>query len=199
MPKAARATKARKKSKTSKKRKAAPRKKAAVSEAKAPSAASSVSSAKAMLSAKTVAAAEPTKDRDPAKLAPAFRVKLEAVLAKLAAEGKPFKFDEGFRTVDRQQWLYGSGRPTAKPYGRKGDIVTYKDGVKELSNHQGNGTAGSGRAADCYPMANGKIIWPPPPMSDPRWKRFAELARAQGLEAGYDWPKFKDIPHVELK
>jgi len=196
MPPTARATKARKKRKTSKKRKAAPRKKAAVTEVKALSA---PSSAKAVLAAKTAAAAEPAKDRDPAKLAPAFRVKLEAVLAKLAAEGKPFKFDEGFRTVDRQQWLYGSGRPTAKPYGRAGAIVTYKDGVHELSNHQGNGTAGSGRAADCYPMANGKIVWPPPPISDPRWKRFAELARAQGLDAGYDWPTFKDIPHIELK
>jgi hypothetical protein len=154
--------------------------------------------AKAMLSAKTAAAAEPAKDRDPAKLAPAFRAKLDAVLAKLAAEGTPFKFDEGFRTVERQQWLYGSGRPNA-PFGRTGPIVTQKDGVKELSNHQGNGTAGSGRAADCYPMANGKIIWPPPPISDPRWKRLADLAKAQGLDAGYSWPTLKDLPHIELK
>ena len=158
------------------------------------------SAAKAMLSAKTAAAAEPPKDRDPAKLAAAFRVKLQAVLDQLSAEGTPFKFDEGFRTVDRQQWLYGSGRPAAKPYGRSGPIVTQRDGVNKLSNHQGNGTAGSGRAADCYPaQANGKIIWPPPPMSDPRWKRFADLAKAQGLEAGYYWPTLKDLPHIELK
>jgi len=158
-----------------------------------------VSSPKAMLSAKTVAAAEPPKDRDPAHLAAAFRAKLDAVLATLAAEGTPFKFDEGFRTVDRQQWLYGSGRPDAKPYGRPGPIVTHKDGVHDLSNHQGNGTVGSGRATDCYPMANGKIIWPPPPMSDPRWKRYADVARAQGLEAGYYWPTLRDLPHIELK
>ncbi|PYQ28166.1 MAG: hypothetical protein DMF56_17170 [Acidobacteria bacterium] len=157
-------------------------------------------SADAMLSAKAAAAAEPPKDRDPAKLAAAFRTKLDAVLAKLAAEKTPFKFDEGFRTVERQQWLYGSGRPAVKPYGRSGPIVTHKDGVKELSNHQGNGKAGSGRAADCYPAkANGKIIWPPPPGNDPRWKRFADVAREQGLDAGYYWTDLKDLPHIELK
>src|ERR1051326_6551070 len=154
----------------------------------------------AMLSAKAAAAAEPPKDRDPAQLVEAFRTKLNAVLAKLKDEGTPFKFDEGFRTVARQQWLFGSGRPKEKPYGRPGPVVTYKDGVKELSDHQGNGKAGSGRAADCYPAkANGQIIWPPPPGSDPRWKRYADLAREQGLEAGYYWPTLKDLPHIELK
>ena len=153
-----------------------------------------------MLLVKAAAAVEPPKNRDPKNLAAAFRTKLNAVLAKLKAEKTPFKFDEGFRTVARQQWLYGSGRPDEKPYGRPGPIVTYKDGVKELSNHQGNGKAGSGRAADCYPAkANGKIIWPPPPGSDSRWKRYAELAREQGLDAGYDWPTLKDLPHIELK
>jgi hypothetical protein len=160
---------------------------------------SQTSTPKAMLVAKAAAAAEPPKDRDLGHLLPAFRTKLEAVLAKLATEGTPFKFDEGFRSVDRQQWLYGSGRPGAKPYGRSGPIVTYKDGVTHLSNHQGDGTAGSGRAADCYPMANGKIIWPPPPISDPRWKRYADLAVSEGLGAGYYWPSFKDIPHIELQ
>ena len=156
------------------------------------------SSPNAMLSAKTAAAAEQPKDRDYAKLSSAFRAKLQSVLAKLAEEGMPFKFDEGFRTIARQQWLFGSGRPN-EPYGRSGPIVTHKDGVKNLSNHQGNGKAGSGNAADCYPLAaNGKIIWPPPPMNDPRWKRFADVAKEHGLEAGYYW-KMKDLPHIELK
>lgn len=165
----------------------------------APAAKPKAYSATALLSAKAAAAAEPPKDRDAAHLFPAFAAKLQSILVQLEKEGTPFKFDEGFRTVERQQWLYGSGRPSAKPFGRSGPIVTYKDGVRELSNHQGDGNPGSGRAADCYPMANGKIIWPPPPMKDPRWKRYAELARANGLTAGYDWPKLQDIPHIELR
>ncbi len=150
------------------------------------------------LFAKTTAAAEPPINRDPAHLLPEFRAKLDAVLAQLAAEGTPFKFHEGFRTAERQQWLYGSGRPDVKPYGRPGDVVTQRDGVKRLSNHQGNGTPGTGRAADCYPTENGKVIWPPPKANDPRWRRYADLARAEGLDAGFDWTSFKDLPHVEL-
>ncbi|HJW95018.1 MAG TPA: M15 family metallopeptidase [Thermoanaerobaculia bacterium] len=167
--------------------------------AKKPAALPAAAAAKAMLSAKTAAAAEPPKDRDYAHLSGEFRAKLQAVLAQLEKEGTPFKFDEGFRPVERQQWLYGSGRPNAKPFGRPGPVVTQKDGVKNLSNHQGDGTTGSGNAADCYPMAGGKIIWPPPKDSDPRWKRYAELAEAQGLQAGMNWPTLRDTPHVELK
>jgi hypothetical protein len=103
-----------------------------------------------------VIANEPPADRDPAHLLPEFWTKLTAALADLAAMGTPFRFVEGFRSVDRQQWLYGSGRPNATPYGRAGNVVTIRDGVTRRSNHQGNGVAGSGRAADCYPARMGR-------------------------------------------
>src|ERR1043165_3044791 len=59
-----------------------------------------------------VLAAEPPINADPANLDAPFRGKLNAALADLSAQGKPFKLVEGFRTTDRQQWLYGSGRPS---------------------------------------------------------------------------------------
>ena len=140
---------------------------------------------------------EPPIDRDPAKLDPEFRTKLLKTLEILKAEGIPFKFHEGFRTVQRQQWLFGQGRPTAKPFGRPGPIVTQKNGTTNLSNHQGNGTAGSGRAADCYPLdKNGKVTLNAPQKT---WKRYAEVAESQGLTAGFRWTKPHDPPHVELR
>jgi hypothetical protein len=140
---------------------------------------------------------EPPIDRDPAKLDPDFRARLMKTLDLLKAERLPFKFHEGFRTVQRQQWLFGQGRPAAKPFGRTGNIVTQKDGVKNLSNHQGNGTPGSGCAADCYPLdANGKVTLNAP---DKVWKRYAEVAEAQGLTAGFRWSKPHDPPHIELR
>jgi hypothetical protein len=143
-----------------------------------------------------VLAAEPPRDTDPANLVAEFRTKLQSALNALSVGGTPFKFHEGFRTVDRQQWLWGSGRPTEKPYGREGSIVTYKDGVKKLSNHQGDGTPGSGRAADCYPLnENGKVYIPK--SSDPVWTTYANAVKAQGLTAGHDW-NMKDSPHCEL-
>lgn len=142
-------------------------------------------------------AAQPPINNDPSDLEPAFWTKLDAALTALANAGTPFKLVEGFRTVERQQWLYGSGRPSAKPYGRSGPIVTHRDGVRQRSNHQGDGTAGSGRAADCYPLRDGKVYIPK--ATDPIWKTYADALRAGGLTAGYYWPKFKDAPHAELE
>ena len=140
---------------------------------------------------------EPPIDRDPKKLDPAFRAKLMKTLQILKAEGIPFKFHEGFRTVQRQQWLFGQGRPTAKPFGRPGPIVAQKNGTTNLSNHQGNGTAGSGCAADCYPLnKKGKVTLNAPQKV---WKRFAAVAESQGLTAGFRWTKPHDPPHIELR
>ena len=89
-------------------------------------------------------ALEPGIDSNPADLDPTFRAKLNAALVTLQTANIPFKLVEGFRTVDRQQWLYGSGRPSVTPYGRPGKIVTNADGVTNKSKHQGAGTAGTG-------------------------------------------------------
>lgn len=140
---------------------------------------------------------EPPIDRDPMKLDPAFREKLLATLKILKAEKIPFKFHEGFRTVQRQQWLFGQGRPTAKPFGRPGIIVTERNGTTNRSNHQGDGTAGSGCAADCYPLdAKGRVKLDAPKKV---WKRYAEVAESQGLTAGFRWTKPHDPPHIELR
>jgi hypothetical protein len=150
----------------------------------------------AMLKA-TAIAAEPPINADPTNLDPAFRVKLDAALARLASDRRPFKFVEGFRTVERQQWLFGSGRPAVMPFGRPGPIVTNADGVTKHSNHQGDGIPGSGRAADCYPLRNGKVHIPP--NTDPLWTAYASAVVEQGLVAGHNFSSIKDSPHCELK
>lgn len=143
-----------------------------------------------------VVAAEPPPDPNPANLAPPFREKLAAVLAALASQGSPFRLVEGFRTLERQQWLYGSGRPSAVPYGRPGPILTNADGVLARSKHQGNGTPGSGLAADCYPLRDGKVYIPG--NDDPIWDRYAAAVVGQGLVAGRNFQTLRDSPHCEL-
>jgi hypothetical protein len=145
---------------------------------------------------KGVLVLEPPRDSSPENLAPEFRTKLMAALADLAGRGTPFTFVEGFRTVERQQWLFGSGRPQAVPFGRAGSIVTKRDGVTKLSNHQGSGVPGSGRGADCYPTRDGRVFIPP--ASDPLWRAYADAVKRQGLQAGLDFPSFPDAPHCEL-
>lgn len=149
----------------------------------------------AALKAITVAA-EPPIDNDVAHLDQPFRGKLDAALSQLSSQGIPFRFVEGFRTRDRQQWLYGSGRPSATPYGRPGPILTNADGVNSLSKHQGDGTIGSGKAADCYPLRDGGVYIPP--NTDPVWTSYAHAVTAQGLVAGQNFPSLKDSPHCEM-
>jgi hypothetical protein len=149
----------------------------------------------ASLKAITVAA-QPPIDHDPTHLDAMFRSKLDAALSELSARGTPFRFVEGFRTTDRQQWLFGSGRPSAVPYGRPGPILTNADGVNSLSKHQGNGTVGSGKAADCYPLRGGSVYIPP--NTDPVWTMYAAAVTAQGLVAGQNFSTLKDSPHCEL-
>jgi hypothetical protein len=141
-------------------------------------------------------AAEPPIDADPTHLAPLFRAKLNASLQDLADQNKPFKFVEGYRTTDRQQWLYGSGRPKVVPHGRPGPILTNADGVTKRSKHQGEGTPGSGWAADCYPVKDGSVYIPP--SSHPIWSAYATAVTDQGLVAGHHWSTQKDSPHCEL-
>jgi len=142
-------------------------------------------------------AVEPPIDGSTANLFPAFNTRLQAALAQLAGANTPFKLVEGFRSTERQQWLYGSGRPGAKLYGRPGPIVTNADGVMKRSNHQGDGAPGSGRAADCYPTRNGKVYIPA--ASDPVWDAYANAVKAQGLVAGHHFRSLKDSPHCELR
>ena len=131
---------------------------------------------------------EPPINRNPDDLDPEFRRRLAATLGELALRGKPFKFNEGFRTVDRQKWLYASGRT------RAGAVITKRDGVMRLSNHQGTGKPGTGKAADCYPIINGKVVVDPP---TEYWEEYASVAEANGLSAGHRW-KQVDSPHVDL-
>lgn len=133
---------------------------------------------------------EPPINRNPADLDPEFRKRLAKTLGDLALEGIYFKFHEGFRTVARQQWLYAQGRT------REGVVVTSKNGTTNMSNHQGSGELGSGKAADCYLLVNGKVVLNAPAAI---WKRYAEVAEANGLTAGYRWTKPHDPPHIELK
>ncbi len=149
---------------------------------------SEIEGARAVRAAARQRSAEPRSDVPPTS---------DGCVDDLDTRGTPFKLVEGFRTVERQQWLFGSGRPNAEPFGRDGPIVTYRDGVKALSNHQGTGQPGTGCGADCYPMRNGKVFVPP--STDRLWDEYATALERQGLIAGHRWTKLKDSPHAEMQ
>jgi len=61
---------------------------------------------------------ETVRNVDPTCLHPVFRQKAQELLCRLAAENIPFRLFEGFRSPERQQYLYAQGRT------RPGPVVT---------------------------------------------------------------------------
>jgi peptidoglycan L-alanyl-D-glutamate endopeptidase CwlK len=63
---------------------------------------------------------EPPPNSDPVCLHPVFREKVRSLLDRLNAEGIPFRLFEGFRSLERQQYLYAHGRAGWSSYHRYG-------------------------------------------------------------------------------
>ena len=122
---------------------------------------------------------ETERNSDPALLHPVFREKVEDLLKRLAAEGVPFALFEGFRSPERQQFLYAQGRT------RPGAIVT--KARPWASYHQ------YGLAADFVLLVNGEWSWDTSGAKARWWKRLPEIGKELGLE-----PLLFEMPHLQL-
>lgn len=109
--------------------------------------------------------------------------------------GRPFTVSEVFRTADRQKALYAQGR--TKP----GPIVTERDGVTKVSDHQLR------LAADIYPNflppeneTPGIIATDTADIRNAKRKLhayllIADVAKQYGIEQPYTKGRFIDLPH----
>jgi len=131
--------------------------------------------------ASAVVAIDPTKrDTDLSHLHPTVRDKVTAVQTQLDAESIPMKIFEGYRSPQRQAYLYAQGRTT------RGPKVTNADAWK--SYHQ------YGVAADFVRFENGNWNWNDSSAQDKaQWDRYHQIARDNGLE-----PLSFERPHVQL-
>lgn len=111
-------------------------------------------------------------------LHPLFRTALQQLLALLAAEDRPFRVFEAFRTPERQRWLYEQGRS------RPGSIVT--KALPWQSFHQ------YGLGADLVLFVGGQWTWSDAGPLRAHWQRLPVLARQVGLRT-LTW----EAPHVE--
>ena len=90
---------------------------------------------------------EPTRNSDPARLHPVFRHKTAELLEALSDESIPFRLFEGFRSLERQGYLYAQGRT------RPGAIVT-KGGLIFIG--------GGDLAFHAIDKATGRDLWSAP-------------------------------------
>jgi peptidoglycan L-alanyl-D-glutamate endopeptidase CwlK len=122
---------------------------------------------------------EPTRSFDPALLHPIFREKARQLLQQLAAEQIPFRLFEGFRSPQRQRYLYANGRT------RSGPVVTRA--LPWSSYHQ------YGLAGDFVLLQNGEWNWDTSGAKAAWWKRLSELGKQLQLE-----PLRFEMPHLQL-
>lgn len=122
---------------------------------------------------------EPKRNSDPACLHPVFRQKAAELLEILAGEQIPFRLFEGYRSPERQQYLYAQGRT------RPGKIVT-KAGPW-TSYHQ------YGMAGDFVLFENGRWSWDASGPKARKWQRLQEVGKQLGLE-----PLSFEAPHLQL-
>jgi peptidoglycan L-alanyl-D-glutamate endopeptidase CwlK len=122
---------------------------------------------------------ERTRNSDPACLHPIFREKARELLDRLAAESIPFRLFEGFRSPERQQYLYSQGRTWPGP------IVT--KALPWTSYHQ------YGLAGDFVLFENGRWSWETGGVRKGYWARLLEIGKQLGLE-----PLRFEMPHLQV-
>jgi hypothetical protein len=119
------------------------------------------------------------RDRDMAKLHPKVREAVAATLSALTAKGIPFRVFEGFRTPERQTWLYAQGRT------RTGAKVTRAQAWQSMHQY--------GLATDLVLFTDGGWSWDDSGSKRAWWAEMQKEARKQGLA-----PLSFELPHVEL-
>lgn len=126
------------------------------------------------------AGAVEVRDRDMRRLHPVVRQAVESTVAALNSSGIPFRVFEGFRTPERQRWLFAQGRT------RPGSIVTKAKPWQSMHQY--------GLAVDLVLFDNGQWSWDDSGSRKNWWTEMHEVARQHDLV-----PLSFEMPHVELK
>ena len=126
---------------------------------------------------------------------------VKVMMAAIKNSPVDFTVTEGLRSQARQQEIWKQGRFTKEP------IVTYKDGVKKLSNHQDEADGKKdnlGSTVDLYTFFLGQVqVGHKDTVKNLKLiaahikKVAAELKI--GITWGGDWKNPYDPPHFELK
>lgn len=126
-----------------------------------------------------VPSSEPPIDRDKSKLEPDFVRMLNRFELLLQARNLPAELFEGFRSAERQAWLYAKGRTLP------GRVITNAGPGESVHQY--------GRAAD-YVFKNGQDRWTW--SGEWNWDALGNCAKAVGMVWGGDW-RSRDCPHVQ--
>lgn len=133
------------------------------------------------MSAGAVAAAgvAPRVNRDPALLAPRFRLTVQRAIVACHARGLDAFVYEGYRSAELQAHYYAQGRTIVPPYA---PVTNARSNLESWH--------GFGLAVDVISRSRG---WNP----GAEWfERVADVFRAHGMRWGGEWV-MKDLPHFQ--
>lgn len=116
----------------------------------------------------------------PTRLLPNVQLKAEKLIAVMHTQGFDVVINQGFRSIDEQNYLYAQGRT------RPGAIVTNAKGGESFHNY--------GVAVDIVFLKDGHPSW----NEEHPWARLGREGKALGFEWGGDWVSFVDRPHFQL-
>jgi peptidoglycan L-alanyl-D-glutamate endopeptidase CwlK len=95
-----------------------------------------------------------------------------------------------YRDHAHQDWLFGQGRPSARPHGRPGPIVTNARGGQSIHNYR--------LAFDFFRNVPGKAFADSTAEERAFWDTGGRLWREMGGTWGGSWRGFPDRPHCEF-
>ena len=105
-------------------------------------------------------------DRDLTKLTPEMEEQVSLALAECYSEGLQIFITEGYRSQERQNYLYEQGRS------RAGNIITW---TLRSMHTKGLAIDIAYRGGQLYPNTD-----------DPRWRQVADIFKKYGIDWGYD-------------
>jgi peptidoglycan L-alanyl-D-glutamate endopeptidase CwlK len=120
-------------------------------------------------------------NRDLDALQPVVRDAAKAALAECKAKGLSVIVTNTYRSGQEQTELYAQGRTAP------GKIVTNAKAGQSLHQYR--------VALDIVPNPNGKPDWNG---DHPIWHEIAAVFIAHGFEWGYNWKRFKEMPHFQM-
>lgn len=120
-------------------------------------------------------------DRNLNDLHPIVRDKAEQALAECKAKGIDVLVTCTLRTGEEQNQLFAQGRT------EPGRVITNARAGQSMHQY--------GCALDIYPVIGGK---PDFTGTRPEWHVIAGIFKSLGFEWGFDWPRFKEMPHFQF-
>jgi peptidoglycan L-alanyl-D-glutamate endopeptidase CwlK len=124
---------------------------------------------------------DPQPDRDLSKLAPKFRVAVDAAIAACQAQGLDAMVYEGFRSLELQQIYYARGRTVIPP------PHTVTNAPTNLYSWHGYGLA--------VDIVHRTAFWNPPG-GEAWFKNVAAVFKQNSCKWGGDWTH-PDTPHMQ--